>query len=220
MAARVAAGRQTAGMELVLASRSRYRAQMLEEAGIPAAIDPADVDERALDHLLVESGPEVLALELARRKALAVAPRHPDALVIGADQVGVVVTPDGVRLLTQQHDVEGAVAQLLALSGTTHRLVNGLVLLDVRGRREVTGTDVQEVTFRNLSEAEARRYVERFRPWDTAGSYRLEDQDVMGPGEGFVTSVEGEDPSGVLGLPLPLLRRLLSRTGWSVPPVP
>ncbi|MFZ4517871.1 MAG: Maf family protein [Microthrixaceae bacterium] len=210
--------RQTAGMDLVLASRSRYRAQLLADAGIPVAIDPADVDERALDHLLTDAGAEALALELARRKAAVVAPRHPGALVIAADQVGVLDTPDGPRLLTQQPDPDGAVEQLLALSGTTHRLVNGLVVLDAERGNEVSGTDVQEVTFRTLTEAEARQYVERFRPWDTAGSYRLEDQDAMAPGEGFVTSVVGEDPSGVLGLPLPLLRRLLSRTGRPVGP--
>ncbi len=207
-------------MELVLASRSRYRARMLAEAGIAATVDPADVDERAFDDLLSSDGPETLALELARRKALAVAPRHPGALVLGADQVGVLPTPGGPRLLTQQPDPDHAVAQLLSLSGTTHRLVNGLVLLDTANRREFTGTDVQEVTFRSLTEPEVRRYVDRFRPWDTAGSYRLEDQEDMPPGEGFVTSVVGEDPSGVLGLPLPLLRRLLSRTDPSAPQDP
>ena len=116
----------------------------------------------------------------------------------------------GPELLTKQPTAEGAVAQLLAMSGRTHRLVNGLVVVDTATDRAVTGVDVQRVTFRAVDEREVRDYVDRFRPFDTAGSYRLEDQDRMSPGRGFVVGIEGEDPSGVLGLPLPLLDRLLA----------
>jgi septum formation protein len=133
--------------------------------------------------------------------------------VVAGDQVGVLDTPGGPVMLTKQPTVDGAVAQLLAMSGTTHRLVNGLVALDTATGAVVSGVDVQVVTFRTLGSDEALEYVERFEPFDTAGSYRLEDQDALGPGRGFVVSVVGEDPSGVVGLPLPLLRRLLDRLG-------
>lgn len=112
-------------------------------------------------------------------------------------------------MLTKAADPEAAVAQLLALGGTRHRLVNGVVVADTRTGATAEGVDVQVVTMRPLSEAEVRDYVDRFEPFDTAGSYRLEDDEAMGPGGAFVTAVEGEDPSGVLGLPLPLLDRLL-----------
>jgi septum formation protein len=99
------------------------------------------------------------------------------------------------------------------MSGTTHRLVNGIVLarVDEAGAVAtiVSGTDVQQVTMRAFGEPEARAYVRRFEPYDSAGSYRLEDQEELPAAERFVVDVQGEDPSGVLGLPVPLVRRLL-----------
>lgn len=202
---------------LVLASGSRYRAALLAQAGIAVTIDPPDLDERALDHLFTDLGPEPFALDLAARKAIAVSRRHPGALVIAGDQVGVLEEAGRPpRMLTKQADPAGAVEQLMALSGSTHRLVNGLAVLDLRDRdapRLVDGLDVQVVTMRPFSRAEATSYVDRFAPFDSSGSYRLEDQDALAPGEGFVVSVQGEDRSGVLGLPLPLLRRLLGQLG-------
>jgi septum formation protein len=195
---------------VVLASSSRYRAQMLAAAGIDAEIDPPDVDERAHDRLLTELGPDGLALELARQKAAEVAVRHPDALVIAADQVGVVPDGDVNILLTKQPDVGGAVAQLMTMSGTTHELVNGLVVLDTATGARSEGVDRQRVTMRRFGEDEASEYVGRFEPFDSSGSYRLEDQEHMAPLSPFVVAVDGEDDSGVLGLPLPLLHRLLA----------
>lgn len=207
---------QTLEMEpatLVLASSSKYRASMLDRAGFEVVVDPPDVDERSLDPLLDVLGPAGLALELARRKAWSVAPRHPGGLIVAGDQVGTVQTDGAMLLLTKQPTVEGAVAQLCLMAGTAHELVNGLVVVDTRSGRVHEGTDVQLVTMRAFSQAEAGQYVERFEPFDSSGSYRLEDQEKMLPLEPFVTSVAGEDPSGVLGLPIPLLRRLLAATG-------
>jgi septum formation protein len=199
---------------LVLASGSTYRAAVLEGAGFEVTVDPPEVDERVADHLFAEVGAEGLALELARRKAAAVAPRHPGARVLAADQVGVLGTGADAVMLTKQDTPAGAVAQLLALSGTTHRLVNGLVVRGAPGEGSAEGVDVRVVTMRRIDEAEARSYVDAFRPFDTAGSYRLEDQDLPAfadaVGEPFVTVVEGGDHSGVLGMPLGLLRRLLT----------
>ena len=205
-------------MPLVLASGSRYRAALLAEAGIDVTIDPPDLDERALDHLFSDLGPEPFALDLAARKAIAVSRRHPGAVVIAGDQVGVLEQVAGPpRMLTKQADVDGAVEQLMALSGSTHRLVNGLAVLDLRDRdapRLVDGLDVQVVTMRPVRPAPRPRPTwTDFAPFDSSGSYRLEDQDALAPGEGFVLSVQGEDRSGVLGLPLPLLRRLLGQLG-------
>jgi septum formation protein len=203
---------------LVLASGSVYRKQLLDEAGIAVTVDPPDIDERVLDDDFAALGAEGVALELARRKAAVVAARHPGSAVIAGDQVGVLERGDAPALmLTKQPDTEAAVAQLMALSGTTHRLVNGLVVLAPDGRT-AEGVDVQEVTMRPFTRSEATAYVGAFEPWDTSGSYRLEDQDRMGSGEGFVTAVRGEDRSGVLGLPVPLLRRLLASLRPEAPP--
>jgi septum formation protein len=103
---------------------------MLSQAGWRAEVDPPEIDERALDDELGRLGADGLALELARRKAMAVASRHADAVVIAGDQVGVVDGPGrGAQMLTKQPTALGAVDQLMAMSGTTHELVNGLVLV-------------------------------------------------------------------------------------------
>lgn len=203
--------------ELVLASGSPYRAAMLAQAGIHVTVDPPEVDERALDHLFDDLGAEGFALELARRKAAVVVARHPDAIVIAGDQVGVLDTPSGLRQLNKQPDEDGATAQLMRMSGTTHRLVNGIVIVHAATGRAVEGVGEQRVTMRAFDETEARRYVRRFEPFDSGGSYRLEDQLEMDEGEGFVVEVEGEHDSGVRGLPLPLVRRMLASLGVVTP---
>ena len=201
-------------MELVLASASAYRLGVLVEAGFVVTSVAPEVDERELDHWLPTRGPEALATELATRKLDAVLPRL-DARqrtlpVVAADQVGVLDADAAPVLLTKCPTPSGAVAQLRRLSGTTHRLVNGLAV--ALGERRVTGIDVQEVTFRDLSDDEIERYVEWAEPFDTSGSYRLEDDGADGA-DPFVVRVVGEDVSGVTGMPLPLLHRLLRRVG-------
>ena len=190
---------------------------MLAQAGIHVIVDPPELDERALDHLFDELGAEGFALELARRKAAVVVARHPDAMVIAGDQVGVLDTSSGLRQLNKQPDEDGATAQLMTMSGTTHRLVNGIVVVHVRSGRAIEGIDEQRVTMRPFTEPEARSYVRRFEPFDSGGSYRLEDQLEMEDGEGFVVQVEGEHDSGVRGLPLPLVRRMLTSLGVPTP---
>lgn len=211
----IVAVRQTCQMlsPLILASSSRYRAAVLEEAGYLVRIDPPHVDERALDHLLGEQGAEVLATALARLKAESVVDRHAGGVVVAGDQVAVLDSGGCPQLLTKQPTPEGAVAQLAVMSGTTHELINALVVVDVDTGEQREGIDRQRVTMREFTPKEARLYVERFEPFDSAGSYRLEDQDRMGSLAPFVTAVVGEHPSGVLGMPLPLLERLLTSLG-------
>lgn len=202
-----------AGPPIVLASGSRYRAQLLADAGIPVEVMAPDVDERALDHRLDAVGPDGLAVELALLKAAAVAPRCVGRIVVAADQVGVLAEPSGRwRMLTQKSEPAAAVEQLTALSGRRHHLLNGVVVLDAAGDAHI-GIDVQVVQMRRYGRTAAESYVERFEPFDTSGSYRLEDGEALerdaGPGSALVEWVRGENPSGVLGLPLPLLGRLL-----------
>ena len=195
---------------LVLASGSSARAALLDGAGVVFEVDRPEVDERSWDHLLGQAGPSALALHLAGLKATAVASHHPGSVVLAADQVGVVGNGESRALLVQRAGVEEAVAQLMSMSGTTHELVNGLVLLDTASGRRVEGVDVQVVTMARFDEASARRYVEEFRPFESAGSYRIEDQDRMAPGSRLLLGVQGEHESGVRGLPLPLLGRMLA----------
>ena len=214
-------------MRIVLASASPSRAQLLREAGVDAVVDPADIDERAFDELFWRVGADGLALALARRKAEVVAARHRDAWVIGADQVGVVGEGRAACLLVKCSTAETAIEQLMRLRGGEHRLVNGVVVLAAPRGPSVEGLDEQVVRMRAFDEASARRYVDRCRPFDSVGSYRLEDDEEMGEGERFVEQITGEHTSGVVGLPLPLLWRLFERmapstagTGPGPPAVP
>ena len=202
---------------VVLASASPYRARLLVGLVAEVHIDAPEVDERALDPMFEQLGAARFALELARRKAAVVAGRHPGALVLAGDQVGVLERDGILMQLTKQLAIDSAVAQLLAMSGSTHRLVNALVVERAGTGRRVEGIDEVEVTMRRFDASEARDYVERFTPFDTAGSYRLEDGDAMAPLAPFVTSVVAEHDSGVLGLPLPLLARMLAEPAVSGP---
>jgi septum formation protein len=201
------------GVRVVLASASPYRQRLLRDAGVEAVVEPADIDERALDGQFSDRAAGELAVELARRKAAAVLDRHPGAWVIGADQLGVVGEGSSASMLTKRDSADSAVEQLMSMQGGEHRLVNGLVVIAGAGGPMVQGVDEQTVRMRRFSEETARRYVERFRPFDSLGCYRLEDEQLMEVGDRLISSVSGEDPSGVLGLPLPLLQRLFDRLG-------
>lgn len=201
---------------LILASRSPYRARLLAETGAVFEAESPDVDERALDDRFDELGPEQYALTLAGAKARAVAARLDHGIVIGGDQAAVLDEGGAAVLLHRPADREAAIRQLLRMSGTTHRLVNGLVVVDAADGRYAETVDIQTVTMNVFDESTAAAYVDEFAPYDCAGGYRLEDD------AGLVARVDGEDPSGVVGLPLPALRRLLAELGAGdlVPPHP
>lgn len=172
----------------------------MDRLGLPyQAIAPDYEEEHAL-----ALRPAELVQELAARKAQSLRPRLSDALVIGADQVAEL---DG-QLLTKPGTAERAVAQLRLLAGRTHRLLTGLAVLDTASGRLERELDVQEMTMRALSNAQLERYVSREQPVDCAGAYRVE-----GPGIALFESTQGDDYSGIVGLPLTKLVALLVRFG-------
>ena len=186
-------------MKIVLASGSRWRQQMLRSAGIPCEIDPADIDEAAL----VEPDPIRRALALARAKAEVVAARHPDAVVVGADQVAHL---DG-EIFGKPPSAEAQRARLCSLRGRRHELVTGVSILgpglDV-AFHEITG-----MRFRaDVSDAEIDAYVATGEGRGCAGGYQLE-----GLGAQLVEAVEG-DWFNVIGLPLLRLIGALRAEGW------
>lgn len=196
-------------MALVLASGSRIRATLLANARLDFTVDPATVDERAVEAPLLEAGfpPEDIAQVLAEAKALDVAGRRPQDLVIGADQVLGL----GNARFTKPADMEAARRQLLDLSGKTHELHSAVVL--ARGD-EVLWRHVStaRLTMRALSPAEIGRYLALAGDavLSSVGCYQLENVGVR-----LFERIEG-DYFTILGLPLlPLLGELraLGETG-------
>lgn len=189
-------------MALVLASGSRIRATLLANARLDFTVDPATVDERAVEAPLLEAGfpPEDIAQVLAEAKALDVAGRRSQDLVIGADQVLGLCN----ARFTKPADMDAARSQLLDLSGKTHELHSAVVL--ARGG-EVLWRHVStaRLTMRALSPAEIGRYLALAGDavLSSVGCYQLENVGVR-----LFERIEG-DYFTILGLPLlPLLGEL------------
>ncbi|QGG96832.1 Maf family protein [Actinomarinicola tropica] len=182
---------------LVLASASPRRLDLLRQAGVEPAVEPADVDETSPPG----ATPESLAVGLARTKAQEVAAGHAgeDLVVLGADTVVVV---DG-RILGKPTDADDAARMLSALSGRTHHVVTGVALVDARTGRTVDGLARTDVRMRHLDAEEVAAYVATGEPLDKAGAYG-----IQGLAAVFVEGIEG-DYTNVVGLPLPLVDVLL-----------
>ncbi len=191
-------------MLLILASTSPVRRQILERAGLGFICVAPEVDET------IPSGrsAEHVAMALAEAKARSVAVNHPDAVVIGADQV----CEAGGVLLGKPEDAQAARSQLEKLSGKTHRLVTGVTVFGVQpargGVRRVEGfSDETWLTMRALTGRELDAYVKTGEWQGCAGSYRLE-----GRGIHLMERIKG-DYFNVLGLPLVPLLKVLRRFG-------
>jgi septum formation protein len=183
---------------LVLASTSRYRQELMRRLGAPfEAVAPDYEEQHDLD-----LPPEELVLELALRKARSVAPRFSDALIIGSDQLAEL---EG-QILLKPGTAARARKQLARLAGRTHRLLTGLVVLEPRSGRVERDLDLHRMTLRPLSDRQIAAYVAQESPLDCAGSYKVE-----GPGVALFAAMEGQDYTGIIGLPLTRLVTLLLR---------
>ena len=197
---------------LVLGSSSRYRAQLLRQLGVRFTQESPEVDERAFDPDFEQSTPEEFALTLARAKASALRRPGGDRWLLCADQVGVLEVDGARRLLTKPGSPERCVEQLMSLSGRTHSLVNGLVLLHEGSGERLERSDRQELTMRPFERAEASAYVERFAPLDCAGGYRIEDEGIR-----LFERIRSDDHTGIIGLPLLATAALLREAGLLSP---
>lgn len=191
---------------VVLASTSRYRAQLLQRL-LPAFEQVAPgVDESPRPG----ESPTERAQRLARAKALAVADRLPGVIVIGSDQVAEL---DG-RVLDKPGDATTAHAQLTASSGRIVRFHTALCVIDTRRRpsAEHMFTDATLAHFRTLTDAEITRYIQREQPLDCAGSFKCEALGIS-----LFERIETSDPTALVGLPLIALARLLRACGIELP---
>lgn len=196
---------------LVLASTSRYRHELLSRLDLDFVTAAPDFDERAEDHHFAALGPDRFALLLGRGKAMSLRAAHPDAWILGADQVAVL-PPDSDRpqalLLHKPHTVDAAVDQLMLMSGRVLELVTGVVLLDAVTGATHHAVDRQALTLRRYGRAEAEAYVQRHRPLDCAGSFRIEDAGIT-----LFARIDGADFTGIIGLPLLAVCSLLRAVG-------
>ena len=185
---------------LLLASTSRYRAALLDRLGIPYTAVAPGVDESARPG---ESAADA-CVRLAEAKARAVAAGHPDAVIIGSDQIadcdGRHVGKPGTLAVARQ--------QLATLSGRTIVFHTGVAVLDAAsGHCAVERVDVRS-TFRRLTRAEIDAYLEREKPFDCAGSVRSERLGIA-----LFASIASDDPTALEGLPLIATCRMLREAG-------
>jgi septum formation protein len=187
---------------LILASTSPYRRALLERLGVPFEVVRPSTSE---EHLPREM-PRDRALRLSGAKAKAVAAQHPDAVVIGSDQVASF----GSRVLDKPGDAANCREQLGLLSGQTARFHTGCAVI-ANGERLVH-LDTTSVSFRVLTPEEIERYIEREKPFDCAGGFKAEALGIT-----LFESIENRDPTALIGLPLIWLASALRSVGYSLP---
>jgi septum formation protein len=191
---------QDSAPRLVLGSTSRYRRELLSRLGLPFDVDAPDVDETPLPG----EQPEALARRLALAKAQAVAARHPDAVVIGSDQVADLAGEP----LGKPGSHANATAQLRRMRGREVVFQTALAVV-----RPATGLVLQDlapvrVRFRELADAEIESYLQREQPYDCAGSAKSE-----GLGIALLEAIDNDDPTALVGLPLIRTCRMLRQAG-------
>ena len=190
--------------QLVLASTSPYRRELLARLPLQFEVVPSGVDER---HLPGES-PADRALRLATAKAQAVSERRPGALVIGSDQVAAC----GGDVLDKPGDAPRCRAQLSRLSGHSADFYTACVLLGVQPPTHLAHVDTTTVVFRTLGAPEIERYVEREQPFDCAGGFKVEASGIA-----LFEYIESRDPTALIGLPLIWLAGALRAAGYPLP---
>lgn len=187
-------------LQIILASASPRRRELLGQLGLAFTVHAANVDERVSE----PPGPALLVEHLATIKAAAVAKTYPEHLVIGADTVVVI---DG-EILGKPVDRAHAIAMLRRLQGREHQVFTGIALL--QGERSVVAHEETIVRFRPLSDEQIERYVDSGDPMDKAGSYG-----IQGRAGAMIEGIRG-DYFNVVGLPLCRLVQLLSSFGVTV----
>jgi septum formation protein len=185
--------------ELVLASSSPRRRQLLTEYGYRFTVQPATVDEVAPAHLTVAE----TTLFNAKLKAMEVARCHPEALVIGVD---TLVSLDGLPI-GKPLDLGDAFCMLSRLSNRVHEVYSSIWAVCLATGRCRAAIEVSHVKFRPLDEAEIRRYLARIEPLDKAGAYAAQDESP----ESVVERIDGSR-TNVVGLPMEAFGALLD--GW------
>ena len=187
-------------VEIILASQSPRRRELLKNLVADFKIIPSDADET----LPEGASPADCAVEIARRKAFDIKAQNPDALIIGADTI--VIYED--KILGKPKDDEEAYEMLSLLSGKTHKVCTGVVA--TLGDKTIAHGEETYVTFRTLSPDMIKNYIATGEPGDKAGAYGIQEKGAV-----LVEKIEG-DYFNVVGLPLCRLSKMLNDLGISV----
>ena len=190
----------SSGRPLILGSTSRYRKELLTRLRIPFETAAPDVDETPHSN----ESPKDLALRLALAKARAVALKHPDAVVIGSDQVADL---DGIPL-GKPGNHTNAILQLQRMRGKTVIFQTALSVVCIATGYERTDLAEVKVKFRDLSDAEIETYLRAEEPYDCAGSAKSE-----GLGIALLDAIDNDDPTALIGLPLIRTCQMLREAG-------
>nr|WP_314863666.1 Maf-like protein [uncultured Undibacterium sp.] len=192
--------------QIILASSSAYRKELLQRLQLPFLAIAPDIDEIPLSH----ETPEQTALRLAQKKAEAIAKHYPEAIIIGSDQVA---TLDGLQI-GKPGDHERALQQLQMMRGREVIFHTALCVLNQQAEEDANILQIQNcqtrVHFRNLSDAELDAYLHIEQPYDCAGSAKNE-----GLGITILEAIHSDDPTALTGLPLIALTSMLRNLGVS-----
>jgi len=183
-------------MQLLLASSSPYRRELLARLQVPFSWQAPEVNEQAL----TEEKPQQLALRLSSNKAQALAASHPTHLIIGSDQVASCRG----QSINKPGNHANAFKQLRALSGQRVDFYTGLCVLDSSSGRSSADTVTTTVVFRQLSDTDIACYLKHEQPYDCAGSFKAE-----GLGITLFEAISSDDNTAIIGLPLIRLRQML-----------
>lgn len=190
-------------MNIILASSSPSRKKQLNQLKIPHMAISPDIDEtpkpfeRAFD----------LVQRLAFEKAEVIAKQHPNALVIGGDQVGEF----GHQILGKPLTHEKAVEDLAALSGQSCTFYTGVCVWNAHTQQVHVDCAMTHLKFKQLTQDEIEHYLRQDQPYHCAGGFQID-----GLGLALFESIQADDPSSIIGLPLMRLANLLKKEGYSV----
>lgn len=189
-------------MQLILASSSKSRIKQLEQLKLPFAIYPPEIDESRLKN----ESPEDMVIRLARLKAMKASNEFTKAVIIAGDQVHVVADQVHGKPL----NFETALKQLLLAQGSKTEFLSGIAVLNNTSGKLIVRLVRTEVTFHKLDEYAIKKYLEIDKPYECAGSIRIE-----GLAPCLIESISTNDPTAITGMPLITCCEMLSAVGYN-----
>lgn len=188
--------------QLILASASPRRKQLLEMLGLEFTVVPSAITETVTPGLAPLKQVEVLSLQ----KAESVGRQFPDAIILAADTMVVV----GKDIIGKPKNTKDAMEMLGKMSGSVHSIVTGFTLLDTKTGKSVTKSTETKIWFRRITPKEIESYVKKQKPYDLAGGYAIHELASV-----FIEKIEG-DCNGATGLSVFLLTPQLQKFGIKV----